>query len=64
MGALVKKWYTSKTMWLGIVTFTGGVSNAVGEYLAEGLTIEGLVLVILPMLFVFLRGITDQGLAK
>lgn len=50
-----KKWYQSRTIWVGVLTFLGGLATAVAGEVASGgaLTVVGLLNVIL-------RTVTDE----
>lgn len=49
----IKKWYQSKTVWIGILTIAGGVITAIADELATGGVLTGI-----GILNIILRNIT------
>ena len=47
-----KQWYKSKTLWIGILEFVGGILVAISGQLAAGgvMTIDGIIKVVLRVL--------------
>jgi len=56
----MKKWYTSKTVWVGFVTFVYGILLATGVVSAE-LT-EATLATILGIIIVILRFLTKEDI--
>jgi len=59
-----KKWYTSRTMWLGILTTLGGVIEFVLQYLQGEISFGALVLVLVGLTIKVLRLDTKVSIEK
>lgn len=59
----MKKWYTSRTLWINVIALTAMVVQIIGwpELAKEIVAIEGSVLAIINLV---LRIITNQGLER
>lgn len=55
----VKKWYASKTIWVGILEVVGGLLLAISQQLSEGAPIT-----IVGILTILLRLITSSKIVK
>lgn len=49
---MTKRWYFSKTLWIGILEFLGGLFTALAGQLATGgiITIAGIITIVLRLL--------------